>query len=112
MSNFSKVGTFMKTFGQEVKREPSFSTDKINKLRIDLIREELDELTDAMNKKDLFAPITGIIIGLVLIISPFLAHVKKSLILLGIVPLWIGAYYIYHLSHNLNKKKSNDEDGS
>ena len=53
MSNFSKVGTFMKTFGQEVKREPSFSTDKINKLRIDLIREELDELTDAMNKKDL-----------------------------------------------------------
>ena len=53
MSNFSKVGTFMKTFGQEVKTEPSFSTDKINKLRIDLIREELDELTDAMNKKDL-----------------------------------------------------------
>ena len=53
-----------------------------------------------MNKKDLFAPIAGIIIGLVLIISPFLAHVKKSLILLGIVPLWIGAYYIYHLSNN------------
>ena len=65
-----------------------------------------------MNKKDLIAPITGIIIGLVLIISPFLTHVKKSLILLGIVPLWIGFYYIYHLSHNLNKKKSNDEDGS
>tara|TARA_Y100001954_G_scaffold778_1_gene1199 strand:- start:49 stop:246 length:198 start_codon:yes stop_codon:yes gene_type:complete len=65
-----------------------------------------------MNKKDLFAPIAGIIIGLVLIISPFLAHVKKSLILLGIVPLWIGAYYLYHLSHNLNEKKSNDEDGS
>ncbi len=53
MSNFSKVGTFMKTFGQEVKTEPSFSTDKINKLRIDLIREELEELTDAINKKDL-----------------------------------------------------------
>ena len=53
MSNFSKVGVFMKTFGQEVKDKPSFSTDKINKLRIDLIREELDELTDAMNKKDL-----------------------------------------------------------
>ena len=34
MSNFSKVGTFMKTFGQEVKTKPSFSTDKINKLRI------------------------------------------------------------------------------
>ena len=53
MSNFSKVGTFMKTFGQEVKTEPSFSTDKINKLRIDLIKEELEELTDAMKKKDL-----------------------------------------------------------
>ena len=53
MSNFSKVGTFMNTFGQEVKTKPSFSTDKINKLRIDLIREELAELTEAMNNKDL-----------------------------------------------------------
>ena len=53
MSNFSKVGIFMKTFGQEVKNKPSFSTDKINKLRLDLIKEELSELTDAMNKKDL-----------------------------------------------------------
>ena len=53
MSNFSKVGTFMKTFGQEVKTKPSFSTDKINKLRIDLIKEELNELTEAMNNKDL-----------------------------------------------------------
>ena len=53
MSNFNKVGTFMKTFGQEVKTEPSFSTDKINKLRIDLIKEELQELTEAMNNKDL-----------------------------------------------------------
>ena len=53
MSNFSKVGTFMKTFGQEVKREPSFSTEKINKLRIDLIKEELQELTEAMKNKDL-----------------------------------------------------------
>ena len=53
MSNFSKVGTFMKTFGQEVKTKPSFSTDKINKLRIDLIKEELQELTEAMNSKDL-----------------------------------------------------------
>ena len=43
----------MKTFGQEVKTEPSFSTDKINKLRIDLIKEELEELIDALNKKDL-----------------------------------------------------------
>ena len=53
MSNFSKVGTFMKTFGQEVKTEPSFSSDKINKLRIDLIKDELEELTDALKKKDL-----------------------------------------------------------
>ena len=53
MSNFDKVGTFMKTFGQEVKTKPSFSTDKINKLRLDLIREELIELTEAMNNNDL-----------------------------------------------------------
>ncbi len=53
MSNFSKVGTFMKTFGQEVKTKPSFSTDKINKLRLDLIKEELEELKEAMNNKDL-----------------------------------------------------------
>ena len=53
MSNFSKVGTFMKTFGQDVKQSPSFSTDKINQLRISLIKEELNELIEAMNKKDL-----------------------------------------------------------
>ena len=53
MSNFSKVGIFMKTFGQDVKNKASFSTDKINKLRIDLIKEELDELTEAMKNKDL-----------------------------------------------------------
>jgi predicted HAD superfamily Cof-like phosphohydrolase len=53
MSNFNKVGIFMKTFGQEVKSKPSFSTDKINKLRIDLIKEELDELKEAMDNNDL-----------------------------------------------------------
>ena len=53
MSNFKKVGTFMRTFGQEVKTTPSLSTDKINRLRLDLIREELDELTQAMDNKDL-----------------------------------------------------------
>jgi len=53
MSNFIKVATFMKIFGQEVKTKPSFSSDKINKLRIDLIKEELEELTEAMQKKDL-----------------------------------------------------------
>ena len=53
MTNFDKVGIFMKTFGQEVKLRPSLSTDKINKLRLSLIKEELDELKEAINKKDL-----------------------------------------------------------
>ena len=53
MTNFEKVGIFMKTFGQEIKLDSSFSTDKINKLRLSLIREELEELSDAMNKKNL-----------------------------------------------------------
>jgi predicted HAD superfamily Cof-like phosphohydrolase len=53
MSNFKKVKTFMKTFGQEVKIQPSFSTDKINKLRFDLIKEELEELNTAFKNKDL-----------------------------------------------------------
>ena len=53
MTNFEKVGIFMKTFGQEVKKSPAFSNDKINNLRLSLIKEELNELIDAMNKKDL-----------------------------------------------------------
>mgnify|MGYP000980401307 CR=1 FL=1 len=53
MSNFNKVKTFMETFGQEVKKKPSFSSDKINKLRIDLIQEEIDELNQAITNKDL-----------------------------------------------------------
>ena len=53
MSNFNKVGTFMKAFGQDVKIKPSFSSDKINKLRIDLIKEELEELQEAMKNNDL-----------------------------------------------------------
>ena len=53
MTNFDKVGIFMKTFGQEVKLDPSFSTDKINQLRLKLIKEELQELLEAMKKKDL-----------------------------------------------------------
>ncbi len=53
MTNFNKVGIFMKTFDQEVKNKPSFGSDKINKLRIDLIKEELEELSEAMNNKDL-----------------------------------------------------------
>ena len=53
MSNFNKVKTFMETFGQEVKSKPSFSTNKINSLRYDLIKEELEELKVAMENKDL-----------------------------------------------------------
>ena len=53
MTNFDKVGIFMKTFGQEVKVNPCFSTHKINKLRLSLIKEELQELIKAMEAKDL-----------------------------------------------------------
>ena len=53
MSNFNKVKTFMQTFGQEVKTKPSFSSDKINSLRYALIKEELEELKEAMENKDL-----------------------------------------------------------
>ena len=53
MTNFDKVGIFMKTFGQEVKDKPSLSDEKINQLRLSLIKEELDELKEAMNNKDL-----------------------------------------------------------
>ena len=53
MSNFNKVKNFMETFGQEVKTKPSFGTDKINGLRYDLIKEELEELKVAMANRDL-----------------------------------------------------------
>ena len=53
MSNFRKVGLFMKTFGQEVKTKPGLSSDKINNLRINLINEELEEFKEAIKNKDL-----------------------------------------------------------
>ena len=53
MSNFQKVGLFMKTFGQEIKNKPSLSSDKINNLRIELIEEELKELKYAIKNHDL-----------------------------------------------------------
>jgi len=53
MTNFEKVGMFMLTFGQEVKKKPSLSSDKINNLRINLIEEELKEFKEALTKKDL-----------------------------------------------------------
>ena len=53
MTNFQKVKTFMQTFGQEIKIKPSFSTEKINQLRYNLINEELEELKQAIVNKDL-----------------------------------------------------------
>ena len=53
MTNFQKVGVFMKTFGQEVKTKSKLSNEKINKLRINLIIEELEELKTAIKQKDI-----------------------------------------------------------
>ena len=53
MTNFKKVGEFMKAFGQEVKSLPNLSSEKINDLRINLIDEELNELKEAIKKKNL-----------------------------------------------------------
>ena len=50
MTNFEKVGLFMSTFGQEVKKKSELSSEKINSLRLSLIQEELDELTKAINE--------------------------------------------------------------
>ena len=53
MTNFQKVKNFMETFGQEVKSSPSFSSSKINELRYNLIKEELDEFRQALDNNDL-----------------------------------------------------------
>ena len=53
MSNFDDVRTFMKTFGQEVKIKAKFPKKKIVKLRYDLIKEELNELQNAIKTKNL-----------------------------------------------------------
>ena len=53
MTNFQKVKKFMETFGQEVKSRPSFSSDKINILRYNLIKEELIEFKQALDNNDL-----------------------------------------------------------
>ena len=53
MTNFENVEKFMRTFGQEVKTKAGFPKDKIVNLRLDLIREELSELTEAIKKKDI-----------------------------------------------------------
>ena len=53
MTNFEKVGLFMKTFGQDVKISASFSSKKITDLRLSLIEEELIELKEAIENKNL-----------------------------------------------------------
>ena len=53
MTNFEKVGIFMKTFGQEIKSKSELSNEKINKLRISLIEEELDELKLAISQNNI-----------------------------------------------------------
>ncbi len=53
MTNFEKVGLFMSTFGQEVKKISELSSEKINSLRLSLIQEELDELTKAIKENDI-----------------------------------------------------------
>ena len=53
MTNFEKVEHFMKTFGQEIKTKPGLSTAKINKLRVSLINEELEEFKEAIKNNDL-----------------------------------------------------------
>ena len=53
MSNFERVRKFMETFGQEVKKKAEFPNDKITSLRYDLIKEELEELRDALERKDI-----------------------------------------------------------
>ena len=53
MSNFDSVKKFMKTFGQEVKEKAGFPNEKTTSLRYDLIKEELDEFKEALDKKDL-----------------------------------------------------------
>ena len=53
MTNFEKVKKFMKTFGQEVKEKARFPDNKITSLRYDLIKEELQEFRDAIDRKDI-----------------------------------------------------------
>ena len=53
MTNFKSVKEFMETFGQEVRQKASFPNEKITSLRYDLIKEELEELKEAMDKKDI-----------------------------------------------------------
>ena len=53
MSNFESVKKFMETFGQEIKEKANFPDDKISSLRYELIKEELDELREAIDSRDI-----------------------------------------------------------
>ena len=53
MTNFESVKKFMETFGQEIKKKAEFPSDKIMSLRHDLIKEELDELKEAIDNKNI-----------------------------------------------------------
>ena len=58
-----------------------------------------------MNQKDIITSIISITIGIVLIIAPFMTELKRSLILLGIVPLWMGVYFIFYILQNNKENK-------
>ena len=53
MTNFESVKKFMETFGQEIKEKAAFPNDRVISLRYELIKEELDELKEAIDKKDI-----------------------------------------------------------
>ena len=53
MTNFESVKKFMETFGQEIREKASFPEEKITSLRYDLIKEELDELKEAIDNRDI-----------------------------------------------------------
>jgi uncharacterized membrane protein HdeD (DUF308 family) len=58
-----------------------------------------------MNQKDIIASSISIIIGIALIIAPFITELKRSLILLGIVPLWMGVYFIFNMLQSNKENK-------
>ena len=58
-----------------------------------------------MNQKDIITSIISITIGIVLIIAPLMTELKRSLILLGIVPLWMGVYFIFNILQNNKENK-------
>ena len=58
-----------------------------------------------MNQKDIITSSISIIIGIALIIAPFITELKRSLVLLGIVPLWMGVYFIFYMLQSNKENK-------